>query len=250
MSREDKYTFKATQSRDKKSITVTGCLDSNSSPPIMLEIKTTPDEWDSLQQYLFDARLPENNYGDRIIADLFKFTSCALETVEEKKPRGQHKKTKPLVDVIKEQASYLYPFLKYWCKKPLEQWPDPLKNIVVMASKDGYGYLLRKTDKNNSFVPEILTAYCINKVHAEEAKKLGLLPFFEDDKRGSVHNIYFTYIKGDGTSQDIYKTYIKGKTYTEVEHYFNAFLSGQTKIDGIIYYSFPLRDLFKSLGII
>lgn len=125
MSEEDKYTRKTKLSRDKKYITVRGCLDSKYSNPIVVEIKATPDGWDSLQQYLYDAGLPDNNYGDQIIDDLYKFTEYALETIEKKKARGQHKKTKVLVNVIKEQACYLFPFLRYWCNKPLEQWPDP-----------------------------------------------------------------------------------------------------------------------------
>lgn len=272
MSKEEKNDIpKAKKSRDKKFVKVEGYLDLLSSLKFRIKLKVvaTPKDWETLKYYLqnvfsyerhlvlYEEEDPEiigtsrqqlREDEDQFLSEIYAFTDAALEALKKKKPRGKHKRTLELVSEIKDKAGWLYPFLKYWCKKSIDSWPDPFKCIIKIAENEGVEDFLEMKGK---YDPVVITAYCIEKVHGKEAKKLGLKPFFEFEERESIENFYFTYIQAKKLPQFVHKSLIAGKEPKEVEMIFNLLLKGETiKIDTTIYYLFPPKDIFESLGII
>lgn len=229
----------ANMTRKKDFINVRGYLDLRTAPPIKLEIKATPDEWEAFRDYILDGYyLSKPNM--HLLHELLAIADCAIQSLEEKKPRGKNKKSHKLVEKIKEESAFLFAFLKYWCKKqPLGKWPKPLKDIIELAKREDIDCKLGKS--GNRYDPQVLTAFCIDKVHGTEAKKVGLKPLFESGKRDSIDNFYFTYIQDKRLPREVEKSSIEGKTSDEIEQRFYSLLKG----DVAFYYSFPLRDLFE-----
>jgi len=147
---------------------------------VELKVTATPDAWEKIESFALDH---PDWFG-------LEFHSCfaqpAVLEISEKskpKPRGKQKKIYHLVNDIKIHASILYAFFSYWCRKPLEEWPDYLKTLIElieMAKKDRwFDYIFK--EKRGTNKPYRLTRYCIEKVYGETINSLGL-KLFDDPK--------------------------------------------------------------------
>jgi hypothetical protein len=246
MNKKDKYKPIATITRKKDFVKVHGYLDLRTTPPIELEIKATPDDWESFQEYLFDI-VYQKEPPKQLLNELRDIAYCAMQSLEQKKPRGEHKRRGNLEETLKTEAGLLYPFLKYWCGKSLKDWPEPLKSVVDMALREHTDEILRN---GNKYDAKILTAYCVDKVHGIEGLKLGLKRLFEHYNRESFENFYYTYIKGTSISAYIEKKYIKSKQPQEIEGAFNSLLKGKYPEGGFDSSELALRNLFQALKLV
>ena len=168
----------------KEPLTVTNFIDLKNT--IKLKVTATPDNWKKLNQLLSENR-------EEFARDFYhKFIDIALyKVILPKKPRGKQKDTFSLALNIKSDASCAYDFFSYWCKRPLEEWPDYLKRIIEIAEKEGHGDSIEVKDK---YQPLVLTAYCIDKVYGK-AIQGKLKPLFEYEVRDSLENFYLTYVQ-------------------------------------------------------
>jgi len=179
----------------KDSITITNFIDHKNS--IELIVKASPENWKRLDQLLSEN--PEE-----FAKDFYeKFIRIAFyKEILPKKLRGKHKDSFPIALEIKTTAGMLYAFLSYWCKKPVEEWPDYLTKLAIMAESEGYGIYVRQGRYFKD--AKELTFYCMEKAYREKAEKHGLTPFKD------LENFYLTYIHGTRVSA-YHKKEIKDK---------------------------------------
>jgi len=178
-----------------KPITVTSSLDFNT---IKLTVKASPEDWQGLERLFWDA--PE-----QLAEDLHSY--FIVEALE--KTVGKERRGSPLVRQIQFCAGWLYAFLSYWCKKPLEDWPLYLQRLIQMIEEKGNGIFV-KTSRGRYGARE-LTLYCTEKIYGDAAAKYGLSPFSDPN------NFYITYALADGKPAEIREKYLTNKTPQEVE---------------------------------
>jgi hypothetical protein len=203
-------------------IALTNFLELNT---IELKVSASPGNWKKLEQFFYQD--PEG-----FAYDFFShFISRALEEIPGKKPRGRHKDREALVKEIKTAAGWLYVFFYYWIKKPLEDWPDYLKRLLVIVKKEGINLDYRKHRTQYKSID--LTLYCVEKIYGETAEKCGLLPisrYFRDPEPFKI-----TYIHDYRRPTRIRDRYIKNKSPKEIT---------------LLAYRPPLSNVFKTLKII
>jgi len=141
-----------------------------------------------------------------------------------KKTRGKHKKQKPIVSMLTNDAGWLYAFFSYWVKQSVKEWPAYLVNLITAAKKEDIDF----TSKGKYSAIE-LTSYCAEKKYSKVCSRLGLLPF--DDPT----NFYQTYIKGSPLSSEVKKKHIDGQS---------------PELIALLVYRDPLFDIFKRLKLV
>jgi len=154
---------------------------------IKLKIVATPDDWIRLADKFY--QLPEA-LG---IGIEYHFI---LPVLNRMLPRGKGKgiPNRLAVFLLKREASYLYVFLSYWCKKPFQDWPDCLKRLINKAKSDDYEYFIRG---KKGYIALAITGYCLEQTW-------GKIPGWK--KRCSTENmdsLYQTYIYDKGRLKDI-----------------------------------------------
>jgi len=169
---------------------------------INLKFILSPDDWQKLWSYCL-------KYPDKFVLGLWSYILYpAMQQLETKKgTRGKFKESKFFVEWIKTDASSLYAFFSYWCKKSFDEWPDYLKKLVEKVKKEGWEEDIIFKGK---YYPRGLTDYCINKIYGERCEKEGLNPL-EDP-----FNFYKTYVHDKGRAANATKLFIKGKTTEQV----------------------------------
>ncbi len=187
---------------------------------INLKIVVSPEDWEKLWWYCLD-------HFDDFAKELWRnvIYPKGKEFESKKGARGKHKYRKAFVQRMKTEAGWLFPFFSFWCKLPLEKWPDYLKKLLTMAKKDEH-----IVKRNGKYDPQSLTEYSLTRIHGKDIEKFKLRPF------NDPFNFYLTYIQTSNRPQIIQRQFIEGKTPKEVE---------------TLPFSQPtLRVLFKSLQLI
>lgn len=192
---------------------------------ISAKITATPEDW--LYFYNFFLEYPEGIgwevYNNFILPAHEEIGKTPL-------PRGKQKQTSGLVSQIKLAIGWLYPFLSYWCKQPLENFPDYLKKLIEQIRKKNLEELIIKQDRK-SYNAIALTAYCIEQVYGEKQLK----SFFEFEERESLENFRITYISKNNRVKTVFKRFIEGKSHQEIQN---------------LAYRYPLRSIFESIKIL
>ena len=162
----------------------------------------------------------------------------AMKELETKKgARGRYKESKHFVNWLKDDASFLYAFFTYWCKNPVEDWPDYLQRLISKVKKDGwYDYIFKEKGGTNR--PYRLTRYCIEKVYGALLESCGLKPF-ADPK-----NFSETYIYGNGRAARVTKFFIEGKTHQKPQG------KKPREVANLAFEPSPLKFIFERLQII
>jgi hypothetical protein len=78
------------------------------------------------------------------------------------------------VDKMKRYAAYVYCWAEYWLKKPQDEWPEPLKELVRQLSKQTY-HGRRERPK-----PPRVTAYIMEMDFGKEREKHHLRKWTKD----------------------------------------------------------------------
>jgi hypothetical protein len=188
-----------------------------------LQVSASPEDWKKLEKLFYQR--PE-----RLAEDFFySFIFYAVWEISDKKlPRGIHRYTKHIVEKIKIDAGYLYPFFQYWCKKPLEEWPDYLRNFVRMTETSGDGIFIQ--NRKGDYGAKELTIYSLERIHGGDAEKQGLKPFHDSE------SFYVRYIQADKRASKIKKEYFTHKFPNEI---------------GNLAFELPrLKTIFQALNVI
>lgn len=152
---------------------------------IVLKAMARPEEWKKIESFILDH---PDWFGLEFHSHFAN--PAVLEISEKNKPRGMQKKIYHFVNDIKIPVGILYAFFSYWCRKPLEEWPDYLQRLVEMIKKyDWFDYVFKGQRGTNR--PYRLTRYCIEKAYGETINSLGL-KLFDDPK-----NFLETYVHAD-----------------------------------------------------
>jgi len=186
---------------------------------MVLKATARPEEWEKIESFVLDH---PDWFGLEFHS---RFANRAVLEIDEKnKPRGKQKKVYHFVNDLKIHAGILYAFFSYWCRKPLQEWPDYLKALVGLAKNDGFLFPLSKakTKSSKHLLKEImfggtkapyrLTRYCIENVYKEPIKELGLRLF--DDPFNFIKN----YIHADGRAERFIK-FFSSKSPQEVANF-------------------------------
>jgi hypothetical protein len=128
---------------------------------LTLEISASPHTWRIL--YIMSFAKP----GDivNIIRNLSKAT---FDSISAKSGREE------FVDKVKRYAAYVYCWAEYWLKKPQNQWPEPLNELVRKLGK--YAYRGRKERPESWRV----TAYIMEMDFGKEREKYHLRKWTKD----------------------------------------------------------------------
>jgi hypothetical protein len=175
---------------------------------VKLKVTATPDAWKKIESFALDH---PDWFG-------LEFHSCfaqpAVLEINEKnklKPRGHQKKIYHFANDMKICVGILYAFFRYWCRRPVKEWPDYLKTLIEkieMAKKDRwFDYIFKgKRGTNKAYR---LTRYCIEKVYGETINSLELRLFDEPNNflKTYVHANKraerFTKLFGSKSPQDV-----------------------------------------------
>jgi|WetSurSiteA1Bulk_404760.scaffolds.fasta_scaffold03254_2 hypothetical protein len=242
MSKRAKKPQTEVKKTHKGTVKVKGFFNSSSKHPIKLEITAEPKEWEAFRFYTIQSSYMLDKQ-EQFFREFIDVVENAVKA-SKKQSRGKHKQRQEFVETVKNHASTLYPFLKYWCKQPLEQWPQLFQSVVERAKKEDNEIFFKQDDK---YDPKILTAYCIDKVYGKEAQRLGLKSFFEFDERESVENFYFTYIQWSKDAHKIEKFLIEGHSTEDIARTLFILPAGEVAMLGPFYDSYPLKDFFEAL---
>lgn len=188
-------------------------------PSIKLKVTASKKAWQYLED--FYSHNPES-FG---IGFYCQFIRPAIFELTVKKTRGNHKKQKSIVNMLTEDAGWLYAFFSYWVKQPLKEWPEYLVNLITAAEKEG-----SELTTKGKYNAKELASYCAEKKYGKVCSRLGLLPF-EDPT-----NFYQTYIKGSPLSSEVKKKHIDGQSPALIAH--------------LVYSSDHLFDIFKRLKLV
>jgi hypothetical protein len=97
------------------------------------------------------------------------------------------------VDKMKRYAAYIYCWTEYWLRKPQDEWPEPLKEIIRKLGK--YASQGRKKRPE----PERVTAYIMEMDFGKEREKYRLRKWTKDleafGRTFISNNRYATFVK-------------------------------------------------------
>jgi len=122
---------------------------------LTLEISASPDAWRTL--YIMSFAKPED-----IVSMIRKLSKTTFDYISAKRGRED------FVDKIKRYAAYVYCWTEYWLKKPQNEWPESLKELVRKLGK--YPHHRR----NERPEPRRVTAYIIEMDFGKEMEKYHL----------------------------------------------------------------------------
>ncbi len=188
---------------------------------IKLKVTVSPSDWAKLWSYCLNYR---NEFVEQFWSNLIYPAMMELET--KKGARGRNKEKQQLVHWIKTEASFLYAFFSYWCKKPLKEWPGYLKRLEVMAKKDDYGDYIKRKSRYDA---QGLTDYCLRKLYEKNAQRAELKLF------DNPENFLLTYVHAERRATRNLKLFIKGKSPQEISN---------------LAYQPPLKRIFECLKIL
>jgi len=80
------------------------------------------------------------------------------------------------LDKMKRYSAYVYCWAEYWLKKPQDEWPEPLKELVRQLSRYPYHGRRKKP------TPARVTAYIMEKDFGKEREKHHLIKWTKDPK--------------------------------------------------------------------
>jgi len=191
-------------------------------PSIKLKVTASKKAWQNLHDfYSHNPASFKNEF-------YCQFIRPAFIELTVKKTTGLHKQQKPIVNMLKEDAGWLYAFLSYWCKQPFKEWPDYLKKFIEKLKKEKLNEVL--LNRKGKYDAKTITSLLCEAKYGRAIKKHNLSPF--DDPA----NFYLTYIKGSPLSAEVKKKYIDGKS--------------QEIITYLVYSDRHLFDIFKRLKLV
>ena len=170
---------------------------------VMLKVTAIPEDWKKIELFALDH---PDWFGLEFHSHFA--TPAVLEINEKNRVRGAQKKIYYFVNDIKIHAGALYAFFKYWCGRPVKQWPKYLNKLIEVVKKEDR-LLDIKTTKGD-YNPAGLTEFCIDKIYGEAIHSLGLTLFSDPS------NFYLTYIQDQKRPKRITEMFIKGKTPQEI----------------------------------
>ena len=171
---------------------------------VELKVTATPDTWKKIESFSLDN---PDWFGVEFHSSFAN--PAVLEINEKTKPRGKQKKIYSFVNEIKIHSAILFAFFKYWCKQPVEEWPDYLEKLRARTKSDGYFQYIFETSQGGISEPYKLTRYCIEKVYEEGIQALNL-QLFKDP-----FNFLETYIHADRRATRYGKLF-SGKSSQEI----------------------------------
>ena len=147
---------------------------------LTLAISASPDTWRAL--YIMSFAKPED-----IVSMIRRLSKTTFDYMSAKPGRED------FVDKMKRYAAYVYCWAEYWLKKPPDEWPEPLKELVRQLSKDRYhGRRGRPT-------PKRVTAYMMEMDFGKEREKHHLRKWTNDpeafEKTFISDNRYARFVK-------------------------------------------------------
>ncbi len=89
---------------------------------LTLEISASPDTWRTL--YIMSFTKP----GD-IVSIIRNLSKGTFDSISAKPGRND------FVDKVKRYAAYVYCWAEYWLKKPQDEWPESLRELVRKLGK-------------------------------------------------------------------------------------------------------------------
>ena len=128
---------------------------------LTLEISASADTWRTL--YIMSFAKPED-----IVSMIRNLSKATFDYVSGKPGKDD------FVDKMKRYTAYVYCWAEYWLKKPQDEWPDPLKELVRQSSK--YTYRGRRGRSK----PRSVTAYIMEMDFGKEREKYHLRKWTKD----------------------------------------------------------------------
>jgi hypothetical protein len=134
---------------------------------LTLEISASPDTWRTL--YIMSFAKP----GD-IVSIIRNLSKATYDYISVKPGRGIDRGREDFIDKAKRYAAYVYCWTEYWLKKPQDEWPEPLRELVRKLGE--YAYHGRKERPK----PRRVTAYIMERDFGKEREKYGLRQWTKD----------------------------------------------------------------------
>ena len=134
---------------------------------LTLEISASPDAWRTL--YIMSFAEPE-----AIVKIIRNLSKAAYDHISVGPGRGIGKGKEDFVNKVKRYAAYVYCWAEYWLKKPQDEWPEPLKELVRQLSKYTY------QGKRERPKPPRVTAYVMEMDFGKEREKHHLRKWTKD----------------------------------------------------------------------
>jgi hypothetical protein len=128
---------------------------------LTLEISASPDTWRTL--YLMSFAKPED-----IVTMIRNLSKSNFDYISAKPGRED------FLDKIKRYAAYVYCWAEYWLKKPQDEWPESLTELVRKLDK--YAYCGGKESPESQRV----TAYIMEMDFGKEREKYHLRKWTKD----------------------------------------------------------------------
>ena len=126
-----------------------------------LEISASPDTWRTL--YIMSFVKPED-----IVSIIRNLSKATFDYISAKPGRED------FVDKIKRYAAYVYCWTEYWLKKPQDEWPESLKELVRKLGKSAYH---RRKERPE---PGRVTAHIMEMDFGKEREKYHLRKWTKD----------------------------------------------------------------------
>ena len=133
----------------------------SSREDLTLEISASPDTWRTL--YIMSFVKPED-----IVSMIRNLSKATFDYISAKAGRED------FVDKMKRYAAYVYCWTEYWLKKPQDEWPEPLKELVRKLDKDA------RHGRKERPKPRRVTAYVMEKDFGKEREKYHLRKWTRD----------------------------------------------------------------------
>jgi len=128
---------------------------------LKLEISASPGTWRTL--YIMSFAKPEE-----IVSIIRNLSKAAFDYISVKPGKED------FLDKIKRYAAYVYCWAEYWLKKPQDEWPESLKELVRKMGK--YAYY----GKEKRPEPRRVTAYIMELDFGREREKYHLRKWTKD----------------------------------------------------------------------
>jgi len=134
---------------------------------LTLEISASPDIWRLL--YIMSFAKPED-----IVSMVRDLSKAAYDHISAKPGRGIERGKEDFVDKVKRYAAYVDCWAEYWLKKPQDEWPNPLKELVGKLGKNAYHGRKERPE------PRRVTAHIMERDFGKEREKYGLRKWTKD----------------------------------------------------------------------